>query len=640
MSDLKKYLKLFNNHDGYEEFTGSTEYIKPNVSRCEEEKHVHYGKNCPTSITFAESAITVNINDMTELQFEPVIEPSDVKNKTLLWGSSNPNIATVDKNGLVTFKKLGRCTIWAKTIDTNQTARCLVYCTDVNPESIELNKNILYMESGNTYQLRATISPSKASQAVSWTSSNPTDVSVDSNGLVTALVLEGESIVTATSTDKPELTASCSVTVTYVKVSGVSVSESAVTVDKGETIQLEAIIDPENAAVKDVVWESSDPDVCTIDENGLLTGIEGGDSVITVTTVDQGLTATCNVHVMVVKFRGVYNGGREIKLECDGDTRLFNTETTPSGYEPSSMVEAHIGECVTDTFSAFTNCISLKNAIVPSNVRKMWGSDFRGCALLENCTIEEGVQEMGESIFFNCTSLKNIVIPNSVRRIDRYCFQSCDKLESVTIGSGATSIGGDCFWGCSSLSSCTLGNNVQTIGYECFIYCRSLANIVIPDSVTTIGLRAFSNCTSLTACTIGTGLTKIEEGLFVNCSSLESLTIPGNVKSTGSGSCANCTSLSSCTIENGFERIGTFAFAGCTALKNITLPSSVTRIEQYAFSNCTGLESITVEATTPPSIQSGVFNGTNDCPIYVPAESVEVYKTNWSTWADRIQPIS
>jgi len=58
-----------------------------------------------------------------------------------------------------------------------------------------------------------------------------------------------------------------------------------------------------------------------------------------------------------------------------------------------------------------------------------------------------------------------------------------------------------------------------------------------------------------------------------------------------------------------------------------------------AFSNCSGLTGMTINATTPPTLGNSVFANTN-FPIYVPAGSVEAYKTAWSEYADRIQAIS
>ena len=59
------------------------------------------------------------------------------------------------------------------------------------------------------------------------------------------------------------------------------------------------------------------------------------------------------------------------------------------------------------------------------------------------------------------------------------------------------------------------------------------------------------------------------------------------------------------------------------------------------FYNCTSLTSVTIEATTPPTLGNNVFYNTNECPIYVPSESVEIYKAanGWSNYASRIQAI-
>ncbi len=53
------------------------------------------------------------------------------------------------------------------------------------------------------------------------------------------------------------------------------------------------------------------------------------------------------------------------------------------------------------------------------------------------------------------------------------------------------------------------------------------------------------------------------------------------------------------------------------------------------------MSSITCNATTPPALGTDVFANTNNCPIYVPAASVETYKaaSGWSGYASRIQAI-
>ena len=105
--------------------------------------------------------------------------------------------------------------------------------------------------------------------------------------------------------------------------------------------------------------------------------------------------------------------------------------------------------------------------------------------------------------------------------------------------------------------------------------------------------------------------------------------------------CFDNTMLTSVTMSDSIKIIGISALGRNLRLTSITIPSSVTNIYNYAFNGCTSLTSITSLATTPPTLGAVVFFNTNNCPIYVPAASVNAYKTatNWSEYADRITAI-
>ena len=86
------------------------------------------------------------------------------------------------------------------------------------------------------------------------------------------------------------------------------------------------------------------------------------------------------------------------------------------------------------------------------------------------------------------------------------------------------------------------------------------------------------------------------------------------------------------------------AFGDCADLTSVFIGSGVTYIGDAAFRNSYALTSVTVNAIDPPTLNGGyIFDNTNNCPIYVPASVVDMYKTStatgWSTYASRIQAI-
>ena len=195
---------------------------------------------------------------------------------------------------------------------------------------------------------------------------------------------------------------------------------------------------------------------------------------------------------------------------------------------------------------------------------------------------------------------------------------------------------------CFSLKSVTIPDSVISIGRYAFIHCSSLTSVTIPSSVTIIGDEAFAYCYSLTSIDIPSGVTSIVGHTFDGCHGLTSVTIPNSVTSIGTQAFLHCSSLTSVTIPSSVTSIGLQAFGSCTGLTSINIPSGVTTINEGAFISCKSLTSITINATTPPTLGNNAFNITNNCPIYVPAASVNAYKaaSGWSTYSSRIQAIS
>ena len=144
-----------------------------------------------------------------------------------------------------------------------------------------------------TLTLTATVAPEDATnKAVTWSSSDDSIATVV-DGVVTG-VAAGNATITVTTVDG-SFTATCEITVTT-PVTGVTVSPTSDSIAVSETLTLTATVAPEDATNKAVTWSSSDDLIATV-EDGVVTGVAAGDATITVTTVDGGFTATCEITV-------------------------------------------------------------------------------------------------------------------------------------------------------------------------------------------------------------------------------------------------------------------------------------------------------------------------------------------------------
>ena len=267
-------------------------------------------KKAPTSFV---SVNTIRLNKSnldidlgSKEQLSVIFEPSNATNKEVTWTSSNTSIATVDTNGVISALKEGKATITVTTKDGNKKASCevtiLPITTSVAVQSVSLDKTSLSIKEGDKVTLKATINPSTATnKEVTWTSSNTSIATVDTNGAISALK-EGKATITVTTKDGNKK-ASCEVTVlpitTTVAVQSVSLDKTSLIIEQGDKVTLKATINPSNATNKEVTWTSSDTSIATVDKNGVVQISKNGTAIITVTTKDGGKTATCNVSLKI-----------------------------------------------------------------------------------------------------------------------------------------------------------------------------------------------------------------------------------------------------------------------------------------------------------------------------------------------------
>lgn len=166
---------------------------------------------------------------------------------------------------------------------------------------ITLNKTTTTLDVKSWERLTATVQPANATdKKYFWFSGNPRVASVNPSGKITGLA-PGTAVIYVATRDGFK-TASCTVTVEgvtvpQVRVTGIRLSDPALTLDVGHGKQLIAAVIPGNASNKAIIWQSSNPAVATVNQNGYVYGIDDGTAAITVCTADGGKTATCVVTV-------------------------------------------------------------------------------------------------------------------------------------------------------------------------------------------------------------------------------------------------------------------------------------------------------------------------------------------------------
>ena len=253
--------------------------------------------------------------------------------------------------------------------------------------SISLKQETATLTVGGKLTLEATVLPENATnKKVTWKSGDETVATVK-DGVVTA-VTAGEATITVT-TEDGNFTAACEISVNnaIVSVTGVTVTPTEKELLIRETVQLTATVEPGDADNKAVSWTSSNEAVATV-EDGLVTSVAAGEAIITVTTEDGNLTASCNI--TVIKEAVVYVAGYEVSrdvayamLWTDGVGKRLTTKESEANTVIVSEDNVYVGGYWSETIDhvRYTYATIWKNGVEEkiggtgfSNIRALYVS--------------------------------------------------------------------------------------------------------------------------------------------------------------------------------------------------------------------------------------------------------------------------
>ena len=289
------------------------------------------------------ASATITIGDTETLT--ATVLPLYAANRSVIWSSSDENVATVNSSGMVTAVATGTAVITVTTVDGGFQDSCIITVTPqpVLVTGVSLDETSATVTVGSTTTLTATVAPTNATNRdVAWSSSDESVAAVDAYGVVTA-VATGTAVITVTTVDGG-FQASCTVTVTSqpTLVTGVSLSRTSATTTVGRTETLTATIYPADASNHSVTWSSSDESVATVDAYGVVTALAAGTATITVTTVDGGFQDSCTITVgeamLLSSITKTVSAYTTFNIVCSfTNITLSDSATFAIGYDPTQV---------------------------------------------------------------------------------------------------------------------------------------------------------------------------------------------------------------------------------------------------------------------------------------------------------------
>ncbi len=444
----------------------------------------------------------------------------------------------------------------------------------INVVGVSLDKASASLLVGDSINLVASISPQNATnKGVSWFSNNTDVATVNSNGVVTAKAA-GTATITVKTSDSGK-TATCKVTVTQ-PVTDVSLNKTSTMLTVGQTETLTATINPNNATNKTVTWSSSDTNVASVDNNGVVTAKAEGTAIITVRTEDGGKTASCEVSV---------TASSNQTMICEG---ICGDNISWILYDDGELVLSGSGEMY--NFEAV-------------GTGRPWQSYYNS---IKSVLIGNGITYIGSDSFSYCNILTDISIPNSLTGIGRAAF-AYTGLQKVVLPENLTSIGNQAFLGCENMSQIVLPSSLLSIGDYAFSGCKSLSSVTIPEQVNSLGTSLFGGCDALRTLEVSRDNRKYDSRN--NCNAIISTSdncliigcnntvIPSGVTRIGKNAFESCDGLENIVIGEDVEEIGYFSFGQCNKLKTVTIPKSLTKVDSYAFRWCSVLSDVYYQGT-------------------------------------------
>ncbi len=272
--------------------------LQPDVAQAKKAAHSKTIK-----IKDASRGLLINKKEKRKLKLQS--KPSGISSRELEWKSSKKSVVSVNQKGVIRGKKYGRAYISVKARKNPGKKAKIRIQVGRKVEKVRLAAARLTMDAKAQSTLAVSVQPVNAtSPEVRFTSSNKKVATVSKAGVIKARA-EGETVITAVSTDGTKKKAVCKVKVQIPSQSVALETEiSPLRVSVGGTVEIDAHVKPSNASNREVTYTSSNPGVARVSQSGTVTGMKAGTTVLQAKAADGRSSASVKIEVYELEVRG------------------------------------------------------------------------------------------------------------------------------------------------------------------------------------------------------------------------------------------------------------------------------------------------------------------------------------------------
>ncbi len=553
------------------------------------------------SVHYFDGNYNVSFYPSEKIQLNPLLKPWNLSEDryTLSWTSSNPKVATVDENGVVTAEAEGNSRITLKiTIDGKTSTLAARLSVEVKSEFIIENRTLIaYKGKGGDVVIPDDegiiyIGDFAFSH---YDLDNKKEVEKDENGYydlddkksaigndtVTSVVIpEGVETINqyafynCTALRNVTLPASC-------KQIGEHAFEDCVILENVNFDHVKIVCDYAFNNCKSLSCEeiggAKTSEIYTVGAYGFANTRFSDLTLTRLARIGEGAFANCSKLATV-----------ELGLSTRVSAKMFEN----SGLTSITVYADSIAD------GAFAGCKDLKSVVIVNDLTYLGSKAFDGCVNLESVEIQKALEKMGSYAFLGCKKLTSIQLPDGAISIGDGAFESSG-LTNVKLSPNTelAYMGIAPFAGFKNKVNIDVTGSAFYVAENGMIYNKNKdtlilaipdtakVEIVVPAGVVTIGSGAFSSLNKLKKVEFAAGskLATISENAFAGCSALSTVLLPENAISIKDYAFYSTTNLGSIDLSKVTE-LGMYAFA-VSGLKNVDLSNVVTIGDGAFFSN-------------------------------------------------------